>query len=184
MNSENDFRRISSTAAPSRSAAVAVLEPALAPLHFIPNRLSSDQKYLALFAAGSGRLLCSELVLCNSFSRRLRGLLGKRSLLAQQGAVITPCCAIHTVGMAFAIDVVFVDRGGEIVYLVENLRPFRAAGEPGAHSVIELAAGSIQQHGLQIGQRLRLARHPGTAPGLAESRLIAYQAIHPNEKPS
>ena len=41
--------------------------------------------------------------------------------------LLAPCTAVHTVGMRFAIDVVFVDRQGFAVKIVRNLRPWRIA---------------------------------------------------------
>ena len=39
---------------------------------------------------------------------RRRGLLGRQSLDADAAMLLSPCKGVHTVGMPFAIDVVFV----------------------------------------------------------------------------
>ena len=54
---------------------------------------------------------------------RRRGLLGRDSLDEAFAMLLAPCAAVHTAGMRFPIDVVFVDRQG---YAVEG-RPRSAA---------------------------------------------------------
>ena len=44
-----------------------------------------------------------------SFLQRARGLLGRAPLAADEALLIRPCSSIHTFGMRFAIDVVFID---------------------------------------------------------------------------
>jgi uncharacterized membrane protein (UPF0127 family) len=68
--------------------------------------------------------------------------------------LITPCSSVQTTFMRFAIDVVFLDRDGQVVKVVQELRPYRGAlGGRGAHSVLELPAGAA--HGvIAVGDRL------------------------------
>ena len=40
---------------------------------------------------------------------RRRGLLGRESLGATEGLLLTPCKAVHTIGMRFPIDLIFID---------------------------------------------------------------------------
>jgi hypothetical protein len=88
---------------------------------------------------------------------RRRGLLGRRALDADAAMFISPCLAVHTVGLGFPIDVAFIDRAGHAVQLVHELRPWRLAASIGAHSAIELAAGRLKACGVEVGDRLYLA---------------------------
>lgn len=88
------------------------------------------------------------------FWSRLRGLLGRRCLAANEGLLISPCNQVHTLGMRFPIDVLFLDAEGVIVKCVSQLRPFRLAGSRQAKHTLELAAGSIKAHALAPGQQL------------------------------
>ena len=74
---------------------------------------------------------------------RMRGLLGRKGLPPGEGLLITPCNAIHTLGMRFAIDVRFYDRRGRLVRAVPNVRPGKwwVWGGWRAHCVLECAAG-------------------------------------------
>lgn len=90
---------------------------------------------------------------------RLRGLLGRPSLDPDQGLWIAPCRMVHTVGMRFAIDALFLDRAGQVVGICRELTPGRVGRFfPRAHSVLEVAAGSAAVHGLALGDRLRMER--------------------------
>ena len=91
---------------------------------------------------------------------RRRGLLGRESLGATEGLLLTPCKAVHTVGMRFAIDVIFIDRDGRAVRIVPALAPWRIAMSTRAKAVIELAAGTAAAADIQIGDMLYLAPAP------------------------
>lgn len=96
-----------------------------------------------------------------SFRDRLLGLLFRAPLGPGQGLLIAPCGSVHTFGMRYAIDVVFLDRRGRILKIVHRLVPWRAAACAGADQVIELAAGEAARLGLVRNQRMRLTQpHP------------------------
>ncbi|WP_082797910.1 DUF192 domain-containing protein [Collimonas arenae] len=86
------------------------------------------------------------------FWSRAIGLLGKRSLAERDGLLIVPCSSVHTFFMRFAIDVVFIDRDGNVVRIVENMRAWRFAAGAKAYSCLELSAGSASRLGLRAGQ--------------------------------
>jgi uncharacterized membrane protein (UPF0127 family) len=88
---------------------------------------------------------------------RRRGLLGREGLGASCALMLEPCAAVHTAFMRFAIDVVFLDREGYAVKIVRNLVPWRIAAAPRAHVVVEMAAGSLEQLDLSVGDRLFLS---------------------------
>lgn len=92
--------------------------------------------------------------LADGFFSRLRGLLFVPALHPGQGLLIRPCAAVHTAFMAYAIDVVFLDRAGCIQKIVPRLKPWRTAAFPGAYQTLELAAGETARLGLQTGQSL------------------------------
>jgi len=93
-----------------------------------------------------------------ALTRRTRrvGLLGRTRIDASAALVLAPCCTIHTAFMQFPIDVLFVDRHGRALRVVHGLKPWRAAMSARACAAIELAAGMAKQHGIEIGDRLRL----------------------------
>ena len=89
---------------------------------------------------------------------RTRGLLGYSPLVDNEGMLIMRCHSVHTIGMKYAIDVVFLKTNGKVAKVVEGLRPLRFAGCMGASAALELAAGraralqlvpGVQLHGWQ-----------------------------------
>ncbi len=102
------------------------------------------------------------LYLANRFLTRARGLLGRR-LAAEEGLLIKPCAAVHTFGMSYPIDVVFLDRDNRILKIVSHLAPWRLAACGGSRAVLELNAGQARALGLKTDQRLPV--EPITADG-------------------
>src|SRR5205823_2577015 len=88
---------------------------------------------------------------------RRRGLLGRTAMDPSEALVLSPCCAIHTAFMRFAIDVIFIDAHGQVLKIVRDLPPWRLAIAPRAHAVIELAAGSLKARDLKVGDAVELA---------------------------
>jgi uncharacterized protein len=88
---------------------------------------------------------------------RLRGLLGRERLRADEGLLIRPTSAIHTCFMRFPIDAVFLDRNLVVVGVVPELRPWRVAARRRAKAVLELAAGESLRRGIRLGDRLELS---------------------------
>ncbi len=92
---------------------------------------------------------------------RARGLLGRAGLAPGEALWLAPCRSIHTVGMQFAIDVVFLDRTSRVVRVIADLPPYRLTwGGWRAHGALEFAAGEAARLGLTAGQRLQLLTEP------------------------
>jgi uncharacterized membrane protein (UPF0127 family) len=85
---------------------------------------------------------------------RMRGLLGRPRLETGQGMLIEPCAMVHTVGMRYALDLVFLDRQLRVRKTVRRLPPFRLAGCADAHSTLELAPGALDAAPLDVGDAL------------------------------
>jgi len=116
---------------------------------------------MRLVNARCERVLATTVELATSRAERRRGLLGRTELADGHAIVIAPCFAVHTIGMQFAIDVVFVDARGRVRKITRDLRPWRIAAAPAATAVIELAAGAlVPSEALSIGDRLYLDPPP------------------------
>lgn len=92
--------------------------------------------------------------IADSFLLRLKGLLGTKSLPNGEALIIKPCYSVHTIGMAYAIDVLFVDGQNRILKVVSHLQPWRAASCRGSVYVIELPAGTADITGTGCGDLL------------------------------
>jgi uncharacterized protein len=71
---------------------------------------------------------------------RLRGLAGLRALPPHAGLLLPRTRAIHTFGMRFALDLVWLDADGRIVRVDRAVPPRRARACRGAVAVVELPA--------------------------------------------
>ncbi|MBI4677785.1 MAG: DUF192 domain-containing protein [Elusimicrobia bacterium] len=104
-----------------------------------------------------GRVIAARVIKAESLRDRMRGLLGRDSMAADEGLWIAPCPQIHTFFMRFAIDVVFLDRELRVVRVAEDLGPWRLCPwlpwDLSAHSVLELKGG-VLKGSVRVGDRI------------------------------
>jgi uncharacterized protein len=96
-----------------------------------------------------------ELQCAFTWPARAIGLLATRYLSPTSALWLRPCASVHTVGMAYPIDVVFLDREGQVKKIVNNLQPFRMAACGRADSVMEFGGGVAAQLRIQLGDQLK-----------------------------
>lgn len=86
---------------------------------------------------------------------RSRGLLGRDRLEPGNALLIEPCSGIHTFGMSFPIDAIFLNKEGRVVHLIQDMRPMRLSRYLfHARSVLEVPSGTIRETGTQLGDSL------------------------------
>ena len=104
--------------------------------------------------------VATETILADSYLRRLIGLLGKTNRWAQvgRGLWIVPSSGVHTIGMLFPIDLIFLSKEKEVIHMEEYVRPFRISKVSlKAQSVLELPAHTIYRSGTRVGDRFEIA---------------------------
>lgn len=116
--------------------------------------------------ATRNRMVATQVRLAGSSRERRLGLRRHAHLSLEDGLFLTPCEAIHTFRMRFAIDVLFLTRSGEVCGLRHGLRPWRIAASWRACSTLELAAGAIRQSATEIGDLLEFLPNAGGASDL------------------
>jgi uncharacterized membrane protein (UPF0127 family) len=106
----------------------------------------------------TGKLVAEDLEVERSFFGRTAGLMFRRSLAPGAGMWIVPCNGIHMMFMNFAIDAVFLDRQNRVKKVYPRLAAWWGVVwiEWGAHSVLELPAGSTAALGLQPGDEISI----------------------------
>jgi uncharacterized protein len=72
------------------------------------------------------------------FRSRLLGLAGLSPASAGAGLLIPDCASVHTLGMRFHLDLVFLDRRGEPLAVRRAVPPARLVRCPGAEAVLEV----------------------------------------------
>ena len=89
--------------------------------------------------------------------RRGIGLMGRRGLEAGTGLIIEPCNSVVSFFMRFTIDVVFVDKGGSVVYTLPRFVPWRTSRiVRGSRLVVELPEGTIDRTATHVGDSIRI----------------------------
>lgn len=73
---------------------------------------------------------------------RLLGLAGLDREAAGGGLLIPRCASVHTFGMRFALDLVFLDGDGRPCSVRRRVPPCRIASDRRARAVLELPSGA------------------------------------------
>jgi uncharacterized protein len=105
--------------------------------------------------------VATETTVADDYFRRLIGLLGKTKRWAKlgRGLWIIPSRGVHTIGMLFPIDLIFLNKNKEVVYVEEHVRPFRISRiSLKTTSVLEVPAHTIYLSGTKVGDQLEIAR--------------------------
>jgi uncharacterized protein len=84
------------------------------------------------------------LIVVEARSRRARalGLAGLRDLPAHVALLIARCRSVHTIGMRFALDLVWLDEAGTPVRIDRMVTPGRLRTCRAARAVLETRAGA------------------------------------------
>ena len=104
--------------------------------------------------------VATEASIADNYLSRLVGLLGKtkRWALLGRGLWIVPSQGVHTIGMMFPIDIIFLSKDMRVVHLEEHVRPFRISNVSlKASSVLELPTHTIYRSGTQVGDCMEIA---------------------------
>ena len=104
--------------------------------------------------------LATELDIASTHWSRFRGLMATKpgEFRTGQGLWIVPCRGVHTLGMRFPIDVLYLDRDKVVVHVEENLKPWRFAPvRRKALSVLELPQETLSTTGTSVGDKIEIA---------------------------
>ncbi len=104
--------------------------------------------------------VATEVSVANNYLLRLVGLLGKTARWAQpgRGLLIIPCHGVHTLGMMFPLDLIFLNREKRVIHIEEYVRPFRVSKViRKAVSVLELPVHTIYRSGTREGDCLEIS---------------------------
>jgi uncharacterized membrane protein (UPF0127 family) len=100
--------------------------------------MEADRVANRLVALPRRRVLGHEVRVATGFRARLLGLAWLDQDRAGAGLLIPRCASVHTFGMRFELDLVFLDSAGAPLAVRSNLPPRRFAWCAGAAAVLEL----------------------------------------------
>jgi uncharacterized membrane protein (UPF0127 family) len=91
----------------------------------------------------------------DTFLKRLRGLLGAEEPAPGEGLWLTPCSSIHSIGMRFDFDALFLGPDLRVLGKYERFRRNRISRVFwNARGVLELPAGTIGRTGTEVGDEI------------------------------
>ena len=108
--------------------------------------------------------LATALAVADTHWTRLRGLLGLSASDFRNGygLWIVPCRGVHTLGMGFPIDVVYLDRAMTVVHIQRDLQPWRFSPiRMQAASVLELPCRTAAETRTEVGDRIEISIEKG-----------------------
>ena len=102
--------------------------------------------------------LATKVRKADNFLTRLVGLLKRTNLGPEEALWLMPSKGIHTIGMKFPIDVVFLNRGNTVVGLVQGMAPCRLSSiHFTSYSVLELPTGTIKKSRTEVGDQFEIS---------------------------
>lgn len=112
---------------------------------------------MKIFNLTRNQLIARQGKAARTYFERFRGLIGTKCFGEDDGLWIPKCQGVHTFGMAFPIDVVFLDARKKVVGIRKDLVP-NCVGPVflAAHSVLEFAAGTIERCRIRMGDHFSL----------------------------
>jgi uncharacterized membrane protein (UPF0127 family) len=94
------------------------------------------------------------LHVARSFRERRRGLAKMAPLPDDHALRILKCNSVHTFGMRFALDLVWLGRSGRVLRVDHDVRPRRMKLCVRARSVVETCAGQGDRFAAALADRL------------------------------
>jgi uncharacterized membrane protein (UPF0127 family) len=102
--------------------------------------------------------LATKVRKADNFVTRLVGLLKRSTLGPEEALWLMPSKGIHTIGMKFPIDVVFLNRDNFVLGIVSGMVPYRISGiQLRGYSVLELPNGTIKKSCTEVGDQLEIS---------------------------
>lgn len=104
-----------------------------------------------------GAIVADQCAVADSFSTRLRGLIGRKSLEPGHALLLRRCSSIHTFLMSFPIDAVYLGRNLRVLGIDRDLKPWRLGRLMlGVKAVLEIPSGTADALGFSVGDRLEI----------------------------
>lgn len=102
--------------------------------------------------------LATKVRKADKFLTRLVGLLKRTHLGPEEALWLMPSKGIHTIGMKFPIDVIFLNKDYRVVGLTSGLAPYRISSVYlRSYSVLELPSGTIKKSQTELGDQFEIS---------------------------
>jgi protein-S-isoprenylcysteine O-methyltransferase Ste14/uncharacterized membrane protein (UPF0127 family) len=110
---------------------------------------------------------------------RLVGLLGTVRPDPTVALHIVPCSGIHTFGMKYPIDALFLDAKGRVVQTEQRVASNKVVKPVfPAKSVLELPAGAIREWNIRLNDRMRVVSDGASRPDLKGAAALLHRPMN------
>lgn len=118
--------------------------------------------------------LCLGVTLADTTFTRLRGLIGKLRLRLNEGMWVVPSRGVHTLGVLFPLDLIYIDENYRVIHLIEYFPRFRIAPlRIQAASVLELPTHTIYSSQTQPGDQLLICAAEEMGTRLSKGTIVS-----------
>jgi uncharacterized membrane protein (UPF0127 family) len=105
-----------------------------------------------------GTVVAEAAEVADSSAKRRTGLLKHDRLEPGSGLWISPCEGVHSFGMRFAIDLMYLDRKKKVRKVRREMVPRRLSACLTAYSVLELPVGTVDSSRTEPGDQLEFEK--------------------------
>jgi uncharacterized protein len=113
----------------------------------------NSQRRYCVFNKTRESFLSLSIAPADSHLARLKGLAGKFRLKSDEGIWVIPSQGVHTIGVLFAIDLIYLDY--RVIHVIESFGTFRIGPiRANCASVLELPTRTIYSSQTQVGDEL------------------------------
>lgn len=96
--------------------------------------------------------ILSNVKIADTFISRLKGLLGRKAINADEGLLLTKCSSIHCFFMKITIDAVYLSGNMEVLYK-ETIKPWKIGKiVKNTRNILEMCEGASQN--IEIGDTI------------------------------
>ena len=117
----------------------------------------AGERRISVHNATRNTVLATMAEVADRGATRRKGLLGRTGLQDGGGLWIVPCESVHTIGMQFAIDLVYLDRNQRVKKVRRSVPAWRLSACLTARSILELPAGTIERTQTRAGDQILLS---------------------------
>jgi uncharacterized membrane protein (UPF0127 family) len=126
----------------------------------VHEEVSGGANYVCVYNKTRERFVATHAKVADGYFSRLVGLLGTTGRWARpgRGLWIVPSHGVHTIGMLYALDLIFLNRDLVVVDVEEHIRPFsisKVSFKSG--SVLELPVHSVFRTETRVGDQMEFS---------------------------
>ncbi len=137
----------------------------------VKERKNTSQQGYCVFNKTRESFLSLRVYAADTHLARLKGLVGRIRLKSDEGIWVIPSQGVHTIGVLFAIDLIYLNSEHRVIHAIESFGTFRIGPiRSKCASVLELPTRTIYSSQTQIGDELLICSSAEMEEYLTENR--------------